>query len=236
VRSALGSFRSADGGTVFLDEIGELPLDLQPKLLRVLQEKEIRPVGSDRTFPCDVRVVAGTNRDLCAEVAAGRFREDLLYRLRVIEIAVPPLRSRKKDIPDLAERFLQTIAEQRGTAPLRLSDDALDSLLAHDWPGNVRELEHAMESAALTCDGEEIRGQDLPIHDDLFRRRAGRAVSQTGADRSGSGLRETLESLERERLLQALAEHDGNRTAAAKALGLSRGALLRRLARYGVAS
>jgi transcriptional regulator with GAF, ATPase, and Fis domain len=236
VRASLGAFRTGHGGTVFLDEIGELPLDLQPKLLRVLQAKEIRPVGSDKTAPIDVRVVAGTNRDLAAEVAAGRFREDLLYRLRVIEIAVPPLRNRKKDIVELAECFLAAIAEQKGGAPRHLSADAVEALLSHDWPGNVRELEHAMESASLTCDGEEIGARDLPIHDDLFRRRAERAVSQTGSDRAGGGLRETLESLERERLVQALKEHAGNRTAAAKALGLSRGALLRRLARYGVAS
>ncbi len=231
-RAAQGAFRAAHGGTIFLDEIGELPLDLQPKLLRVLQEREVRPVGAEGTLPVDVRVVAGTNRDLSAEVELGHFREDLLYRLRVVEITVPPLRARRRDIPELAESFLAAIAERRGHPPKRLTPAAVTALLDYDWPGNVRELEHALEAAAVATDGEEILPSHLRIQDEMFRRRAEHAVAHAGS--SGPGLRETLETLERDRLLETLRHHQGNRSAAAKSLGLSRGALLRRLARYSI--
>jgi two-component system response regulator HydG len=230
-KATLGAFRAAHGGTIFLDEIGELPLDLQPKLLRVLQEKEVMAVGGERPVPVDVRVVAGTNRDLAHEAEQGRFREDLLYRLRVVEIVVPPLRARRKDIPELAEAFLREVAARRGLPPKRLAADAVAALMDHDWPGNVRELEHAMEAAALYAVGDEILAADLPMAGEMFRRRAAEKVA---AASGGQGLRETLEELERERLVQALKDHGGNRSAAAKALGLSRGALLRRIERYGV--
>ena len=237
VRAALGAFRQAEGGTIFLDELGELPLDLQPKLLRVLQEREVQPVGADRPVPVDVRVVCGTNRDLAAEVAAGAFREDLLYRVQVAEIAVPPLRARKQDIVELAAHFLAAAAERSGrAAPKRLAPDAVELLLEYDWPGNVRELEHALEAAAVYAEGEEIRAADLPVAEKHFRRKGEKAL----AAKNGSGphatvgLKQTLEELERDRLAAVLAEHEGNRSRAAKALGLSRGALLRRLKRYGL--
>jgi two-component system, NtrC family, response regulator HydG len=233
IRAAQGSFRAAQAGTLFLDEIGELPLELQPKLLRVLQEKEVIPVGAARPIAVDARVVAGTNRDLEAEVRAGHFREDLLYRLRVIDIVVPPLRARKADIPELAAGFLRAVAEHRQQRPRTLAPDAIEALLAHDWPGNVRELQHVVEAAALTSEGDELHIGDLGIADDIFRRRAEDAVARAGDD--GPGLRETLSTLERDRLVEVLREHDGNRTAAAKALGLSRTSLRRRLARYGIA-
>jgi len=243
VRAAPGAFRQADGGTIFLDELGELPIDLQPKLLRVLQEREVHPVGADRSVAVDVRVVCGTNRDLAAEVIAGAFREDLLYRVQVAEIAVPPLRARKGDVVELAEHFLAAAAERTGGGePKRLAGDALELLLAYDWPGNVRELEHALEAAAVYAEGDEIRATDLPIAEKHFRRTGERALAAAGRARMASGtgehrpagLKQTLEDLERDRLATVLAEHRGNRSRAAKALGLSRGALLRRLKRYGL--
>ncbi|MEZ4401689.1 MAG: sigma 54-interacting transcriptional regulator [Kofleriaceae bacterium] len=240
IKAAAGAFRSAGGGTVFLDELGELPLELQPKLLRVLQEREVQPVGADGPVPIDVRVVCGTNRDLDQEVAAGRFREDLLYRLRVVEVVVPPLRARKGDVAALAEHFLARIAARAGGPAKVLSADALTTCLEHDWPGNVRELEHALEAAVVYADGPTIAARDLPIAGRVFKRRAEHALDQAldpavvgdGAPRSG--LRETLEDLERGRLAEVLTRCAGNRSRAAKALGMSRGALLRRLKRYGL--
>ncbi len=236
VRAAQGAFRAAHGGTIFLDELGELPLDLQPKLLRVLQEREVHPVGADKPVEVDVRVLAGTNRNLNDEVALGNFRQDLLYRLQVIEIEIPPLRRRRGDIPALAEHFLGLHAERAGRPPKRLSADAMTALVEHDWPGNVRELENALEAGVLYADGDEIQAADLPVIDQVFRKKVRRAISETGIS-SGAprgGLRETLEELERDRLLEALRQHGGNKTRTAKALGLSRGALLRRIKRYSI--
>jgi len=235
VKAATGAFRAAHGGTIFLDEVGELPLDLQPKLLRVLQEREVLPVGGDQPIAVDVRVVGGTNRDLAAEVAAGGFREDLLYRLQVVELTVPPLRVRRPDIQALAEHFLARLADRDGRPPRRLAADAIDALLEYDWPGNVRELQHAIEAAAVYAEGDDIRAADLPILDRLRRRRVDRAMSALPVADGGpprAALRQTLEDLERDRLVAALTEHGGNRTRAARALGMSRGALLRRLKRY----
>ena len=238
IKNALGAFRQAEGGTIFLDELGELPLDLQPKLLRVLQEREVHPVGADRPIAVDVRVVCGTNRDLAAEVAAGAFREDLLYRLQVVEIAVPPLRARKGDIPELAAHFLAAAAERtRRLAPKTLAPEAMELMLAYDWPGNVRELEHALEAAAVYAETDEIRAGDLPIAEKHFRKKGEKALGNGSGEHRAVpqvGLRQTLEELERDRLAAVLAEHGGNRSRAAKALGLSRGALLRRLKRYGL--
>ncbi len=236
IRATQGAFRSANGGTVFLDELGELPLELQPKLLRVLQQREVTPVGGARPVSIDVRVVAGTNRNLVAEVERGRFRSDLLYRLQVVEIEVPPLRQRAGDIPRLAETFLTVQAERAGRQRKRLTTDAMSALCEHDWPGNVRELENALEAAAVYASGDEIQPADLPVFDKVFRTKGKRALSDSGTHERGgaprAGLRETLEGLEKERLREALRENDGNRTRTAKALGMSRGALLRRLKRY----
>jgi two-component system response regulator HydG len=238
IRAALGAFRSAHGGTIFLDELGELPLDLQPKLLRVLQEREVQPVGGEAAIPVDVRVVCGTNRDLAHEVAAGRFREDLLYRLQVVEITVPPLRARKGDIAALADHFLARIAERTHKPPKRLATDAISLCLEHDWPGNVRELEHAIEAAAVYAEGDDILARDLPMAGKVFRRKAeavvesATSITADGAPRAG--LRETLGDIERDRLVKTLTSCGHNRSRAAKALGMSRGALLRRLKRYGI--
>jgi two-component system response regulator HydG len=238
VRDAQGAFRSAHGGTIFLDEIGELPAELQPKLLRVLEERRVQPVGGEEAVTIDVRVIAGTNRDLAAEVGRGAFRQDLLYRLQVVEIEVPALRERRGDIEPFAAHFLARIAEQSGRPMKQLGEDAVACLLEYDWPGNVRELEHTLEAAAVYSEGLEIRAVDLPIFELLFQQRAKRALVGCGSrpgDNGGpprAGLRQALEDLERTRLLEILSEHGNNKTRAARALGMSRGALLRRLKRY----
>ena len=161
-RERPGLFAAADGGTLFLDEIGELPLELQPKLLRVLQEGEVRPVGETRPRRVNVRVLAATARDLKAEAAAGRFRDDLFYRLAVIEIHLPPLRERREDIPLLAEHFLQRIAAREGRTPPALAPDALAVLQGYAWPGNIRELENFLEKTLIFCRGERIDRANLP--------------------------------------------------------------------------
>jgi transcriptional regulator with GAF, ATPase, and Fis domain len=238
VRDSQGAFRAADGGTIFLDEIGELPTELQPKLLRVLQEREVHPVGVAEPVAVDVRVIAGTNRDLVDEVEDGNFREDLLYRLQVVEINVPSLRQRRGDVEALAEHFLAVAAERANRPQKRLAPDAMQALCDHDWPGNVRELEHTIEAAAVYAEGDEIRASDLPIFDKVFRKKGRRAISESGVKSEGgaprSGLRETLEGLEKTRLIEALVENRGNKSATARALGMSRGALLRRLKRYDI--
>ena len=240
VRDSLGAFRAANGGTIFLDEIGELPPELQPKLLRVLQELTVHPVGATAPVPVNVRVVSGTNRDLAHEVETGSFRQDLLYRLQVVEVKVPPLRKRRGDIEALAAHFLAQIAERAGRPQKELTPDAMAALLDHEWPGNVRELEHTLEAAAVYADDDVIRADDLPISEQVFRRRGREAIaisSEAFAPEGGApraGLRETLDGLERTRLLEALAEQRGNKSATARALGMSRGALLRRLKRYEI--
>lgn len=239
VRDSVGAFRAADGGTIFLDEIGELPPELQPKLLRVLQERVVHPVGATDPVSVNVRVVSGTNRELAREVEQGTFRQDLLYRLQVIEVNVPPLRKRRGDIEALAEHFLAQIAERSRRPKKCLTPDAMAAMLDHDWPGNVRELEHTLEAAAVYAEGEDIRATDLPITEQVFRRKGREAIAsgeQTEGGAPRSGLRETLEDLERTRLLEALAEQEGNKSATARALGMSRGALLRRLKRYQIAA
>ncbi len=154
-RSRNGLFREAHGGTLLLDEVGELDLNLQAKLLRVLQQGEVRPVGEDRSFAIDVRIIAATHRNLVDLVQAGRFRDDLYYRLKVVSLTVPPLRERPEDIAVLARHFLQRIAERFGTGPLRVPAELFEELASYDWPGNVRELENAIEAlVALSIEGE----------------------------------------------------------------------------------
>lgn len=215
-----GRFELADGGTLFLDEIANVPLAQQAKLLRVLQSGEFERVGSSRTRRVDVRLVCATNADLAAEAAAGRFREDLLFRVNTVEIALPPLRDRREDIPALAALLLKRHA-QRYRKPLeRFDDEALAALLAHSWPGNVRELDHAVERAVLMAGEPHVRASDLGL----------RRVE--GAPPTLEDL--TLDEVERVLIQKALARHDGNVSEAAKALGLSRSALYRRLERHGL--
>src|SRR5512147_1910481 len=161
VAARRGKFELADGGTLFLDEVGDMPAAMQAKVLRVLQEGEFERVGGQQTLRCDVRVVAATNKDLGAEVKAGRFREDLFYRLAVVPIHAPPLRERREDVPALAERFLSEACERNGRRPMRLAREAVAALQAHAWPGNVRELRNLVERLAILSDGPEIGAADV---------------------------------------------------------------------------
>jgi DNA-binding NtrC family response regulator len=217
-----GRFELADGGTLFLDEIANITMGQQSRLLRVLQAGELERVGSSQTRRVDVRVIAATNSDLKAEVAGGRFREDLLFRLNTIEIHLPPLRERREDILPLAQYFLRRHSGRYGRARAGFSDEALQLLRGYDWPGNVRELDHAVERAVLLSRLETVEAADLAL--------APLAARPATPDTSGR----SLEELEREAIRQALARHDGNVSLAAKALGLSRSALYRRLQRFGL--
>jgi two-component system response regulator HydG len=229
VRSVSGAFRAASGGTLFLDEVGDLPVDLQPKLLRALEEGMVTPLGTTEPVAADVRILAATRHDLDRLIGDGRFREDLCYRLRVLELSVPPLRARPDDIIPLAEHFLARIAERADTAPARLTPAARDALRAHAWPGNVRELANALEAATVYAAGPEIDLSHLPIAASLEKNR--RRV-RLQSDAAAGDLRQTLGDLERERILEILRAHGGNQTSAARALGMSRSALQRRLRRY----
>jgi len=229
-RPRAGLFREADGGTILLDEIGELAPVAQAKLLRVLQEGEVRPVGEDRPQKVDVRVIAATHRDLRELSARGQFREDLYYRLNVVHLHVPPLRERREDIPPLARHFLSRYEQRFGLRPLRPPPELVDRLLQHSWPGNVRELENAIESlVALSIDGE----LDLSF---LPPGRAGAAAPEPApAASAGASLKERLDAYERGLIVAALDEARGNRTHAARALGLNRGTLHSKLNKYGLA-
>ena len=214
----MGCFEMADEGTLFLDEIANVTPQQQAKLLRVLQTGDVQRVGSSRVRHVDVRVLSATNANLAEAVSAGDFREDLLYRLNTVEIALPPLRRRKEDIPALALHFLEREATHYGKTVSGFTDGAMDALLAHGWPGNVRELAHAVERSLLMARGERIEIGDLGL-----RRREGGP---------GSLDQMTLDEAERVLVERALQRFDGNVSRAADALGLSRSALYRRLQRH----
>jgi DNA-binding NtrC family response regulator len=216
----VGRFELADGGTLFLDEIANVPLNQQAKLLRVLQTGELERVGSSRTRRVDARVLAATNADLRAEVAAGRFREDLLFRINTIEIRLPPLRERREDIPAFAGLFLRRYTHRYRKSLTGFEADAMEALASYPWPGNIRELDHAIERAVLLSHGERISRGDL-------------ALQPVGG--TATHLEEmSLEDVERVLIQKALSRHGGNVTLAATALGLSRSALYRRLQRHGL--
>jgi DNA-binding NtrC family response regulator len=215
-----GRFELADGGTLFLDEIANVPLGLQSKLLRVVETGEFERVGSSRTRRVDVRILSATNADLHAEVAAGRFRQDLLFRLNTIEIRIPPLRERPEDMAPLAEHFLRQHAQRYRKRVAGFDQGALAALARHEWPGNVRELDHAVERAVLMARGDRIGAADLAL------RPAGNATERL-EDAS-------LEEVECFLIKKALSRHDGNVSRAAEALGLSRSAMYRRLQRFGL--
>jgi DNA-binding NtrC family response regulator len=217
-----GRFELADGGTLFLDEIANISMAQQSRLLRVLQTGELERVGSSQTRRVDVRLIAATNADLRGEVAAGRFREDLLFRLNTIELHLPPLRERREDILPLAQYFLRRHAARYGKPRAVLSSEVAQLLRAYDWPGNVRELDHAVERAVLLARLDSLEPADFSLVPPAARTGAAGASPMN------------LEELERETIRQALARHDGNVSLAAKALGLSRSALYRRLQRYGM--
>ena len=219
-----GLFEEADGGTLFLDEIGELPLDLQPKLLRVLQEREVRRVGESKSRRVNVRVLAATARDLQEATETGLFRDDLFFRLAVVEIRIPSLRERRNDIPLLAEHFLRIISDRDNRNPPALNDAALASLMEYDWPGNVRELENFMEKTVIFCRDEIIDVAHMPWE---FRRK-----SRESSD--GLSLKDANERLEKEFIRKALSATDGNRTQAAKVLEISLRALQYKIKEYDI--
>jgi len=216
----VGRFEMAEGGTLFLDEIANISMGLQAKLLRTLETGEFERVGSSKTRRVDVRVFSATNADIAADVADGKFRQDLLFRLNTIELRLPPLRDRREDIPVLAAHFLRTHASHYRKNLTGFDESAVKALLAHGWPGNVRELDHAVERAVLMAQGDMVRAADLGL-------RAGREGPPRLEEMS-------LEDVEALLIKKALARFSGNVSHAANALGLSRSALYRRLQRYGL--
>ncbi|MEZ6183930.1 MAG: sigma-54 dependent transcriptional regulator [Planctomycetota bacterium] len=229
-RPRAGLIVEAHGGTLFLDEVGDMPLALQGRLLRVLQEKRIRPVGGDKERAVDVRVVAATHRDLEAAVEAGTFREDLFFRLNVIRVDLPPLRARGSDVVLLAEAFLADLAADRGRPALRLAPDAKAALLRYDWPGNVRELKNCVERAFTLCPGEQIRRADLPPKLAALEDEGEHVHLLPFSD--DPELLPTLEDLERRYAEHVLRLVRGNKTVAARILGLDRRTLYRKLERW----
>ena len=226
VRDKPGLFEEADGGTIFLDEVGELPIVLQAKLLRALQESEIRRVGDTAAIKIDIRLIAATLRDLAVEVAEGRFREDLYYRLNVVPVHVPPLRERSEDVPQLARFFVARHAARHGRE-VGISDAAIDALARQPWPGNVRELENMIERALVLSEGPEI---DLPFLSTVMQVKPG--VRQP--DDSELSIKKATRSLEQELIRRALGVTQGNRTNAAKLLEISHRALLYKMKEYGI--
>ena len=224
VRDKQGLFAAARGGSFFLDEVGEMPPSLQVKLLRVLQEREVIPVGATEAIPVDVRIIAATNRDLEEEIRRGNFRSDLFYRLNVIALMLPPLRDRRDDLLLLLENFLQRLGDEARTEPKALSQEALDAVMVYEWPGNVRELENALEHACVLSRGPLIEPQHLPER--ITKRRKEPLVAER------SYLNPTLEVIERAYIMWVLQAEGGNKTRAAEVLGIDPSTLYRKLARY----
>ncbi len=229
VEDKQGLFQAANGGTLFLDEVADLPLPMQVKLLRAIQEKAVRAVGGQQEVVVDVRILSATHKDLAAEVAAGRFRQDLYYRLNVIELSVPPLRERREDIPLLTEVTLKRLADACGLSPARLAPEALEKLKSYRFPGNVRELENMLERAYTLCENDLIQPQDLRLSEASCSAASGEA-SLAQID----NLEDYLEEIERKLIMQALEETRWNRTAAAQRLGLTFRSMRYRLKKLGI--
>ena len=229
-----GLFQAADGGTLFLDEVAELPLHMQVKLLRAIQEKAVRPVGEQKETAVDVRVLSATHKDLGQLVESGEFRQDLYYRINVIELKVPGLNQRREDIPQLAEYILARLTHgQSGESP-QLGQAALEALQRHDFPGNVRELENILERALTLCDGEEIQPQDLALPTAGSDAQQDSGFDASAAPPEGVALEEYLETIERRAILNALEQTSNNKTAAAKLLGITFRAMRYRLKKLGL--
>ncbi|MDK9717629.1 MAG: sigma-54 dependent transcriptional regulator [Trichlorobacter sp.] len=222
VEARIGKIQQAEGGTLFLDEVGEMPLPLQAKLLRVLEERTLERVGSRTAIPIDLRIIAATNRDLSKEISAGRFREDLYYRLNGVTLRIPPLRERKGDIDLIARQFLDKWGRSCGRPPLRIAKDALERLRSYPWPGNVRELDNEIERAVALAYGDTINTTDLS--DPLQQQTRPSAV----------GGKSLLKDSEKQLIEQALKEAKGNKTQAAERLGMSREGLRKKLKRLGL--
>jgi two-component system nitrogen regulation response regulator NtrX len=225
-----GKFELAHGGTIFLDEIGDMSLKTQAKVLRVLQEQVVEAVGGSTRIKVDARVLAATNKDLPLEIRAGRFREDLYFRLNVVPIYVPPLRERQDDIPLLADHFMALLAREYGRRPKRFEGDAIAILQAHSWPGNVRELRNVVERLMIMVRGERILSSDVTFLDQGTAGITGTTVAQTPL----SSLHDARDQFEREFIVRALAMHQGNISRTAEALGIERSNLYRKMRSFGI--
>ncbi|EHJ46177.1 sigma54 specific transcriptional regulator, Fis family [Solidesulfovibrio carbinoliphilus subsp. oakridgensis] len=247
IRTRQGRFELAEGGTIFLDEIGEMDLSLQVKILRALQEKEFERVGGGKTLKADVRIVAATNRDLETEVQAGRFREDLYYRLNVIPLHLPPLRERGDDVLLLAEHFLRRFCRQKGRTPLTFSSEAQRLVLSYPWPGNVRELENFMERLSILCEHEVIgpvdlprkildtAGVSLPVAPSACATAGFRWPRLSDLTERAMGLKEFLDAMEEKLLVEALERAGGVKNQAAELLGIKRTTLIEKLKKRNMA-
>ena len=241
IARSIGKFREAEGGTLFLDEIGELPLDAQVKLLRAIQQKEVEPVGAGRPVKVNVRIISATNRELKREVATGRFREDLYFRLNVLPIALPPLRERGSDVLTLANHFLERFAGADMAMPKRLAVDAAEYVLKQRWPGNVRELENLMRRALVLCEGEQISAQQLMQIHEVADAPAGPAASARGSAGIATaaplmlnllhegGQHKTMHEIEQETMRRVLAHYDDNIARAADSLRIAKSTFYRKL-------
>jgi transcriptional regulator with PAS, ATPase and Fis domain len=224
-----GMFQLANGGTIFLDEVGEMSATLQVKLLRVLQDREVRPVGADRSLKVDVRVIAASNKELAAEVESGNFREDLFYRLQVIPIVMPPLRERRSDIPLLVRHFLEKHGRKRVTHPTEISEEAMVHLWEYDWPGNVRELENLLERLMILSEDGRIGIEHLPPSIRSFI--SEKKIPRPTLGEEGLDLNTAVEEFENRLIEEALRRTKGNKQAAARLLGLKRTTLVAKLRR-----
>ncbi|MBY8829622.1 sigma-54-dependent transcriptional regulator [Hephaestia mangrovi] len=235
----IGRIQEAEGGTLFIDEIGEMPLDAQVKLLRLLQSSEVHPIGARHASQIDVRVIAATNKKLLDEVEAGRFREDLYYRLNVVTVTIPPLRERTGDIPALARHLLARIARQPGLRPMGITDEALQLLASYDWPGNVRQLQNALFRAAILCEAPALTREDFPQIAALEGKqseRDGRAIV-TGSGVTlfqADGNLRALEEIEADVIRLAIGHYRGRMTEVARRLGIGRSTLYRKLGELGI--
>jgi two-component system response regulator PilR (NtrC family) len=233
-----GLFQAANGGTLFLDEVAELPLHMQVKLLRVIQERKLRPVGASAEVSIDVRILSATHKNLARLVDEGRFRHDLFYRINVIELPVPPLRERREDIPLIAESLLKRFGEELAENVLTLSPDAMRALCEHSFPGNVRELENILERAVALCDGQQIQRGDLQLPQPPTRSEPGLHLDLAGPAlariTNESALPEALELIEREAIQKALEACRYNKTKAAAQLGITFRALRYKLKKLGM--
>jgi DNA-binding NtrC family response regulator len=237
----IGRFQEADGGTIFLDEIGEMPLDAQVKLLRVLQSGEVQPIGGRHVREVDVRVIAATNKTLTEEIEGGRFREDLYYRLNVVQVTIPPLRDRPGDVAPLARHLLARIAEQPGLRPLGITDEAIALLASYEWPGNVRQLQNALFRAAVLCEGDALTRADFPQIAQMSAMRAAPRASAPGLATSGGvtlfradGNLRALEEIEADVIRLAIGHYRGRMTEVARRLGIGRSTLYRKLGELGI--
>jgi len=225
VARKIGKFELADGGTIFLDEIGEMSPGMQSKLLRILQEGVFYRVGGNKAIPVDVRVISATNRNIEEDVAQGKFREDLYYRINVVQIQMPPLRERREDIVLLAEYFLDIFKKERGTSNLIISKAAMDLMLEYDWPGNVREMKNALERAVVMGNGKQILPEDLP---------AFACTPQYPGLEVGLSLKEATDIFKKEFIVINLRHTEGNRSLAAKTMKIQRTYLSRLIAKFGI--